>query len=188
MSGPVIYDFSPSNLPPDLLQAIGLTIACAAQTEDILNAAIGGCLGIDAEYNMAVTTHMSVPLKFSVLYSAAEIRIDDLDALDELDEILDAVDKALRARNTVAHNLFAVHPVTGKAHRIHHDARISVQVELTPVDITAIVGEAQTILEAGLNLGTFLQMHGLYPALPAGRPRAHKSRAARKARRKKSGK
>jgi hypothetical protein len=41
------FDFDPSNLPPDLLQAIGLAIACGAQTESVISMAIGGCLGLD---------------------------------------------------------------------------------------------------------------------------------------------
>jgi hypothetical protein len=66
MAHPIIYDFSPDKLPADLLRAIGLTIACAAQTEDMLNAAIGGCLGVDAEYTIATTAHMTVPIQRSV--------------------------------------------------------------------------------------------------------------------------
>jgi hypothetical protein len=61
------FDFDPRNLPDDLLQAIGLTIACGAQTESVISTAIGGCLGLEVEYAAATTTHMTLPLKFSVL-------------------------------------------------------------------------------------------------------------------------
>src|SRR5262245_39382817 len=72
------YDFDPQNLSHDLLAAIGLMTACAAQTEFCVEVGIAGCLGVDAEYGQAVTAHMAMPLRFSVLKSAAEIRIDDL--------------------------------------------------------------------------------------------------------------
>ena len=62
MSGPkVIYDYDPQNLPCELLKAIGQAIAAGSQTEAIISMAIMGCLGIDAEYGMAVTTHMALP-------------------------------------------------------------------------------------------------------------------------------
>ncbi|MGJ0395213.1 MAG: hypothetical protein ACR65U_03145 [Methylocystis sp.] len=90
-----VYDFAPHNLPQELLAAIGLMTASAAQTESIVESAIHGCLGIDFEYGMSVTTHMAMPQKFSALRSSAEIRIDDLDALDELDDIISDLEKAL---------------------------------------------------------------------------------------------
>ena len=106
MTGPKEYDFDPYNLPSDLLHAIGLLIASSGQTEDIFESAVAGCLGLDVEYGLAVTTHISMPLRVSVLKSAAEIRIDDLDALDELDEIIEVIEDAFSKRNAVAHNLF----------------------------------------------------------------------------------
>jgi len=56
-----VYDYDPHNLPPDVLQAIGLIAACSAQNEYIIKQGIGGCLGLDIEYTDAVTTHMSSP-------------------------------------------------------------------------------------------------------------------------------
>jgi hypothetical protein len=69
------YDFDPRNLPRDLLAAIGLMTSSAAQNEHCVEAAIAGCLGVDVEYGSAVTTHMTAPLRNSVLRSVAEIRM-----------------------------------------------------------------------------------------------------------------
>ena len=101
------YDFDPRNLPQDLLAAMGLMTTCAAYTESCVDEAIAGCLGVDYEYGQAVTTHMTIPLRFNVLKSAAEIRIDDLDALDELDVLLDRLDEAFNKRNAVVHHIWA---------------------------------------------------------------------------------
>lgn len=62
MPPPKEFDFDPRNLPHEIWEAIGFAILCGSQTENILGMAIGGCLGIDAEYAMAVTTHMTLPL------------------------------------------------------------------------------------------------------------------------------
>jgi hypothetical protein len=59
------YDFDPRNLPQDLLAAIGLMTTSAAHTESCVDEAIAGCLGVDYEYGQAVTTHMTMPLRFS---------------------------------------------------------------------------------------------------------------------------
>ncbi len=97
------YDFDPHNLPQKLLAAIGLALTSYAQTERMVQDAIAGCLGVDTEYGAAATTHMAMPLRFSVLKSVAEIRIDDLDALDELDELISKVEDAANRRNAIAH-------------------------------------------------------------------------------------
>src|SRR5262245_25346937 len=98
-----VYDYDPRNLPPDILAAIGLVTAASAQTEAIVEMAIGGCLGISVEYNTAVTTHMNAPLRDNVLRAAAEIKIDNLDDLDTLDEILDQIKVAFQRRNDYVH-------------------------------------------------------------------------------------
>lgn len=185
MSGPKQYDFNPYNLRPDILQAIGLLIACSGQTEDIFESAVAGCLGLDIEYGLAVTTHMSMPLRVSVLKSAAEIRIDDLDALDELDDIIEVIEEAFSKRNAVAHNQLCRDPETEEVFSVKEVARISVQADLHSLSVDQIRNDALFVYEAGITLFRFLKTHGLNPNFPAEpRPRGHKSRAARKARRK----
>ena len=91
---PTYYDFDPRNLPEEFLTQIGLAITCASQTEDMFAMAIMGCAGLDSEYGGAVTTHMTMPLKFSVLRSVAEIRLE-VGQLDQLDDLLEDVDAAM---------------------------------------------------------------------------------------------
>jgi hypothetical protein len=178
-----VYDFDPRNLPQELLAAIGLAIASGSQTEAVMAMTIGGCLGIDSELNMAVTTHMTLPLKFSVLRSTAEIKINDLDALDRLDTLLEAVDQALNKRHTLAHSSFCRDEETGKTFRVKASARTRVEGDLVPVSTRAIKAEAAFIYKAGMDLMMFAMEHGLMPHHPPPRPRGHKTKAARKKRR-----
>jgi hypothetical protein len=101
--GNEVLDFTPHLLPQELLAALGLMAAAAAQTEDIIEMAIAGILGIDGERGYAVTCHMSAPLRASVLKSAAEIRFDNPAVLDELDILLDRIKLAQGYRNDMLH-------------------------------------------------------------------------------------
>jgi hypothetical protein len=186
MEPSVIYDFDPRNLPPEVLAAIGLAVAASAQTESIIEDAIGGCLGLDHEYTMAVTTHMAAPLRDSVLRSAAEIRIDNLDDLDELDRLLDNVKTAFEKRNAIVHHSWCRHPDTGEVFTVKETARVRVEAELIPIAVDKIKRDAAFIYRVGMELNDFLVARNLLPQLAAeSRARSHKSKAARTARRKK---
>ena len=54
MAPEIILDFDPRKLPQDILAAIGLVSAASAQTEAVVEMGIGGCLGIEVDYSMAV--------------------------------------------------------------------------------------------------------------------------------------
>jgi hypothetical protein len=177
------HDFDPRNLPQELLTAIGLAIASAAQTESIVDMAIAGCAGVDGEYGSAITTHMAMPLKLSVLRSVAEIRIDDLDHLDELDVILDDIERAFQKRNIIAHQQWYRDGRTGAPHTVKQTARTRLDIDLVPVTVDEVRRSAGSIYQSGMALMTFLGLRNLVPALPSGKPRGHKSRSARKARR-----
>lgn len=180
-----MLDFDPRNLPMTYQRAIGLVAASSAQTESMVQMAICACLGVDAEYGWAVTTHMNAPMRDNVLRSVAELRIDDLDALDELDEILDAISDANNRRNDHVHGDWCRKESTGQVFIAKIKARGSVQADLIPVSVDQIKADAQLIYDLGIRLFKFLMRHGLEAALPPpSRPRGHKSKAARKARRK----
>lgn len=180
----VIYDYDPRNLPKEALEAIGLAVASAAQTEHVIEMAIGGCLGLDAMYMTAVTTHMPMPLRFNVLRAAAEIRIDDLDALDDLDEIIERVEKAMASRNDVAHNSWLRDEKTNIIYTQKTTARGSIDTELIPMNIEKIKLDAAAITKAGHDLLTFLSSKNLFPTLPTTRiDRSNRTKGARKKRR-----
>lgn len=183
MSPNTVYDFDPRNLPSELLNAIGLAVASFAQTEKILEMAIAGCLGVDAEYGGAVTTHMPSPLRFSVLKSVAEIRIDDLDVLDELDKQLQELEAAFNKRNDLMHNQWARDPDSNNIFIVKEKARTRYEMESLPMTIDGVEGDALFIYQAGMNFMSFLMKKGLLPSFPPSRPRGHKSKAARKKRR-----
>jgi hypothetical protein len=181
---PFELDFSPYSLPREMLEAIGLVTSAAAQTENMIEELIAGCLSVDTEYGMGVTTHMSMPQRFSTVRAVAEIRIDDLDALDELDELIDRTDKAFERRNVVVHNQWCIEPKTARVYIVKQSARVRVTtdvIEMTVKDVNAIALE---VYAAGMELFAFTKRHGLVPAIPpSSRPRHHKSRAERKKRR-----
>lgn len=180
-----LLDFDPRNIPMRYQRAIGLVAASSAQTESMVQMAICGCLGVDAEYGWAITTHMNATMRGQVLRSVAEIRINDLDALDELDEILDAISAANLLRNDHVHNEWCIYPKTGQVFVVKMKARGRLESDLIPVSIDKIKADAQLIYDLGIQLFSFLQRHKLVANLPPpDRPRAHKSRAERKKRRK----
>jgi hypothetical protein len=175
------YDFDPRNLPQDLRAAIGLMTTSAAQTESVVEMAIACCLDIGFEYGKAVTTHMAMPLRFSSLRAAAELRIDDLNALDELDDILDVVEKAFDKRNAVVHHTWCRDPHTGEVFTVKDTARTSVRTDLIPMMVDQVESDALFVYQAGMMLMAFLAKHGLklkFP--PAPRPRAHKQQVCAK--------
>ena len=178
-----IFDFDPRALPKRLLSAIGLAITSFAQTEQFMEDAIAGCCGIDIEYGKAVTVHMSMPLRFSVLRSVGEIRIDSLDVLDELDRHLDLIDECIKKRNYMAHRRWCRHPETGAIYTIKADARSRPEVGQLAISIDQVEKDAQFIYQTGIDFFVFLHRHYLNPALPPKRrERSHKSKMARKKR------
>ena len=183
-SSPFELDFNPYSLPPTFLKAIGLVTAATAQTENEVEQLIAGCLGIDFEYGMAVTLHMTMPQRFSAARSAAEIRLDDLDALDELDGLLDRVEKAFESRNSVVHHQWSIEHKTGRVFLVKESARKRVESDVIEMTLEEIEKTAREVYDAGMALYAFSKKHGLLSAFPSGpRPRQHKSRAARKKRR-----
>jgi hypothetical protein len=177
------YDWDPRNLPQKLLAAIGLATASAAQTENLVEMTIAGCLGVDTEYGKAVTTHMAMPLRFSALRASAEIRIEDLDALDQLDNLLEVIEEAFEKRNGIVHHSWCCDPDTGEVFTVKETARTSVRSDLIPMSVNGVKADALFIYDAGMRLMSFMRDHGLLPKLPPLRSRAHKSKAARKKRR-----
>lgn len=179
------YDFDPRHLPANYLEAIGLVTAASAQAENIVEMGIGGCLQIDVEYNAAVTTHMAAPLRDNVLRAVAEIKIDDLDDLDKLDQLLDNINAAFMKRNAYVHHCWCRDFVTGDVFTVKQEARGTVSTELIPMSIDQIKTDARFIYDASTALMRFLSDRDLLPPFPPGpRPRGHKSKAARKKRRK----
>jgi hypothetical protein len=183
-----VHDFDLRNLPQDLLAAIGLMTTSAAHTENCVDEAIAGCLGVDYEYGQAMTTHLTMPLRFSILRSAAEIRIDDLDALDELDVLLDRIDEAFKKRNAVVHHAWCRDP-TGNVVMVKQTARQRVEIEAIPMSADQVKLDALFVYDAGIALFSFLRTHNLLSPFPAApRPRWHKSKEERKKRRERKSK
>jgi hypothetical protein len=164
----MLLDFDPRNLPQDMLAAIGLMTTSAAQTESCVKEAIAGCLGVDTKYGQAVTTHMTMPLRFSVLRSTAEIRIDDPDVLNELDALLKRIEKAFNKRNAVVHHTWCRDQDTGQVFTVKETARVRVEMDLIPMSADQVKSDALFVYQAGMDLYSFLMAHNLLPPVAAG--------------------
>jgi hypothetical protein len=179
-------DFDPRNLPREYHEAIGLACACFAQTEDHVQLAIAGLLGVDAETGWAVTTHMTGPLRESVLKSLTDIKFDDLAEVEKFDKLMADVDDATNRRNRLVHHMWCVDEDTGEVFQQRTQARTRVNVELTPISIEAIQADAKVIYDAGIELLRFLLAKNLVPALPSRTRQRYDKRKAIK--RKRTGK
>lgn len=180
----VIYDFDPNNMPPDLLQAIGLMAMCAAQTESVVQNFIGGVLGIDHLETLALTAHMAAPLKDQAARALIELNGLNPGTVDVVDELLDAIKDAAAKRNVVVHNSLAMNPETGEVFSYRQSARGSLQVSLQPVSVEEIKKDAAALYDAGIHLLQFMLAFDLMPLnrtrtrLPA-MDRGKKARASR---------
>lgn len=177
------YDFNPYSLPKAMLQAIGLATASAAQTEDLVQMAIAGCLGLDSDYGKVITLHMAMPLRFSALRAAAEIRIDDLDVLDELDDLIAEIEKAFERRNAIVHHQWCIDKKTREIFINKEIARTSYRSDLIPMTVAQVEKDALLIYRVGMKVWGFCKRNNLIPQHAPFRPRAHKAKAARKKRR-----
>lgn len=187
-NGNEVLDFEPAHLPQDHLAAIGLMSAAASHADSIIEMAIAGMLGIDGEQGWAVTSHMTAPLRASVLKSAAEIVIDNERALNELDAILEAIKKATAARNEMVHGSWCFRRSDQAVLLVKQEARTEVQVSSRPVTVDEIKLKAIALYEAGINLMRFIMALDKLPALPRERLRGVNTADARKRRRKQNGK
>lgn len=179
-----IYDYDPRNLPDDLLKAIGLVTASFAQTDSIIETAIAGLLGVDVEVGWAATTHMAVPLRRDILKSVAEVRFHDPDLLNAVDSLDARIREAATLRNKYAHGQIRRGP-GNVIEREVFSARGGLDIGTEPVDAATARADADTIRQVGLDLYQFLIDHDLMPDFPPdNRPRSHRSKAARKERRK----
>jgi len=158
--------------------------ASAAQTEDIIEMAIAGILGIDGERGYAVTCHMSAPLRASVLKSAAEIRFDDPAILDELDLLLDRIKLTQGYRNDMLHGSWCRRPSDGAIFLVSQEARTHVEIKSRPVTVDEIELKADALYEAGIDLMSFLIDLNVVPETPRERKRGVNTPKSRKARKK----
>lgn len=177
---PLDLDYDPRNIPPEYLQTIGLVAACSAQTESIIEMAIAGCLGIQSQYGMAVTTHMSAPLRDDVLRAVAELRIDDPDLLDELDAILDNIRVTMQKRHSTVHNQWGYSARENAVYTADIKARGSVKGDLIPMKLETIKADATAIYAAGIELMQFISALDLVPAIGPHESRFHRMKAQRK--------
>lgn len=159
----VVYDFNPNNLPEQLLQAVGLVTAASSQTESIVQQFIGAILGIDQAETIALTAHMSNPLKDHAARALIELNAKNAGIVDDVDDLLDAINDAYDKRNVIVHNAFIRNPETSELFSWREKARGSLQGELKPVSIDEIKENAALVYEVGIDLVRFMTSNGISP-------------------------
>lgn len=184
-SEPIIYDFDPRNLPPEILRAVGLVTTAAAQTESTLQDLIGALLGIDLAQTMAVTAQLSGAMKDQIARALIELCAPDTATVDELDELLDRVNAAMEKRNALAHSVLARNPETGEVFTYKESSRGAVKLRFTPVLAPKIEADAAEIYEVGMEVMRFITSRGLGPRAPdrPTREPLKRGKAARESRR-----
>lgn len=160
---PVIYDFNPNNLPPDLLRAVGLVVAASAQTESIVQELIGALLGIDNIQTRALTAHLSAPLRDHIVRSLAELTAPSVSELDAIDDLMDRANRAAEKRNVIVHNAFTRDPRSGEIMSWREKARGSLEISLSPVSVEEMERTADEIYEVGMDVMRFMVNRGLGP-------------------------
>jgi hypothetical protein len=126
---------------------------------------------------------MPNPLRDHALRSVAEIRIDSCDALDALDEILDRAAVAWAKRNAIAHDSWCTDR-DGNIYLVAARSRGSLKMDSVPKTIAEVEADAEFIYSVGMELQSFLALHGLHARIPEKmESRFHKSKAERKKRR-----
>lgn len=181
----IIYDFDPNNLPPEYLAAIGLVVASASQTDQVMRDFIGSYLGVDIAESLALGAHMSTPMKDDIIRALVELNAPSACDVDDLDDILDRVREATARRNAVVHNAFAVHPETGQVFSLRERARGSLQVDMTPIKVSELNSIAAEVYAAGMALMDYMIARGIGPRerdRPLREP-LNRGRKARQARR-----
>ena len=159
----ITYDYDPRNIPSEYLEAIGLMATATAQTENVLQQFIGGLLGIDMIQSIALTTHLSFPLKDNIIRTLAEIDAPKVDELDKIDSLLDRAKNAIDKRNIALHNSLAVNPVTNDVFSYRQTARGKLAVSLQKISADEIKEEAIEIYSVGLDIFSFMMSRGLLP-------------------------
>jgi hypothetical protein len=158
------YDFDPRNLPNEFHAAVGLAVTSWLQTESVVTAAVAGVLGIDAVLGLAVTTHISMPLRLSVLRSVSELRLKPAQQASLEDRIGD-VETAHRKRNALVHHQWGYDPDFKQYFVIAEKAAEELEPELQPKTLEQIQEDAEFIYDSGMGLMTFLIMTDLLPPL-----------------------
>lgn len=167
LRGPVTvknYDFDPRNLPVEFHAAIGLAVTSWLQTESVLMAAVSGVLGTDGVVGIAVTEHMPMALRLSVLRSVSKLRLKPAQQAS-LEEKIGDVENAHRKRNALVHNQWGFDPDRKEYFVIAADAAGESDAELRPKTLAQIQDDAEFIYDSGMGLMTFLIMTDLLPRL-----------------------
>jgi hypothetical protein len=183
--GLILYDFDPRNIPNEYLRAIGLVAMASAQTESTMQDFIGAILHIDNIETLALTTHMTVPMKEQVARTVIELNAASAAVVDEVDDILDRIRDALAKRNVMIHSPLCRHPHTEEVSSQRLSARGTIDFELRPISVKEIEDVAEEIYDAGMDLMRFMMAAQIGPLerphqLRQPLPRSKKARESRR--------
>ena len=172
-------DFTPANIPPEYLQAIGHLVVASSFLEMNLQAAIHGLARLDREYGAALTTHMTGPNRLSALESVAELTLNDIPKIIEVEDIIGEVRNSSASRADYVHAFWCRDEETNEVYTYREVSRTGLDVKISRPSAAAITREARAATKLGIKLWSFVHDAGLLPASPI-RPRGHKIKRKRK--------
>jgi hypothetical protein len=147
-----VFDFDPHNLPPDILAALGLVIACSVQTENIVEDVIAGLFDLEIVPAKILTTNMNMQVRASALRTAAERRWGDTNTYNVFEKAVTRVEKAVGERNRLAHLTWQRDPDTGDVYTSKVKARTGLRVHMDKITADSIRAIAEEVYHAGLDL------------------------------------
>lgn len=158
----IVYDFNPNSLPDELHLALGLLVTSSSQTEGVIDMAIACCLGIPDVRGKAVTTHMSMPQRFSALRSAAALPFGEQgNAYSEIIDVVTKLDREFEARNRYVHQSWCLDP-DGKLFLARSSARKRIEIKVEPASVDEVAAACRRIYQLGMQLMTVLDQYNLF--------------------------
>jgi hypothetical protein len=164
---PYSFDFAPTSLPKEFLEAIGLMSASWANLDSTISNAIGGLLDIDSTMALAITAHASLPQKFDQLKTLAHLKFgDESKQYQKILEYIEQAKSCQRKRNEVVHNAWCIDTKTGKVHHVAMTARGKVKIQIAAPTAEQVRLDAFNVNKLSLEIFMFLMDQDLLPHLP----------------------
>jgi len=158
-----VYEFDPQKLPADFLSALGLTIASAAYADAVIVDAIGALAGLSLAENIAITSHMTGPVRADVVRTLAEDKIPDLNLRTEFLSRFNRLIESLKKRHLYAHALWFQDRQRTGIQFVSYSARGSIGVRSEFVTVATASDAAAAMRHATLDVSEFLIVHGFLP-------------------------
>lgn len=164
---PYDFDFAPSKLPSEFLQAIGLMSVSWENLEHSISQAIGGLLNTDPAMTTAVTIHLSMPQKLDQLKALSEIRFGKSSAEHKkICGFIARIKASQPKRNSVVHNNWCIEKKSQKVICVGFSARGEMKVKFSAPTADQVKEDAKEVHALSLEIFMYLASNSLLPKIP----------------------